>query len=203
MVRNKKTMQTILGKSASAKLFHIGVILLIIGVALPLVGFAIPSPLTVTPTLIVHVYDVDTEQPVQNAVVAVFSGGGGIEPPENAFATEITDVDGNAVFLISGFYRVGVYAAGYESAYDPHNPPAEWLNVWTCWGAAGVGQVIEYPFAVRNVSALPDTEQPQTTIPAEPTSIYSVGSFINFVTLAGAACIISGVFLSTKEKRRL
>lgn len=85
---------------------------------------------------------------VPNAKVYLFIEGG-IQPPEQADYTKDT-INGVATFDVpAGFYKVGVIAPGYESAYEPHNPPPEWLNIWTCWGAGGAGY--DYDFAVTPV----------------------------------------------------
>ena len=198
MVKPKKVMLAMWGKSSSSKMIRIGAILMMLGVAFPLVGFVIPSPLVITPTLVVQVYDADTGQPVQDVDVYVFSEGAISQPKENAVATAVTGLDGEATIILDGgFYKVGLYKEGYVSAETVHTPSEEYQDVWTAWGAAGVRRVIEYPFQIRNISA-PDE-------PMEPDDIdvvLSYGSFINFVTLAGAAFIVSGIALASKEKRR-
>ena len=100
------------------------------------------------------VTDINTNMGVPNAGVYLFEGSGGVEPPENASFSATTDVNGIATFDVPAtLYRVGVFASGYESAYDPHNPPAEWLSVWTCWGFGGAPY--DYDFAVRYVGVPP------------------------------------------------
>ena len=95
----------------------------------------------------ITVTDINTNMGVANASVYLFEGGGGIEPPENASFSATTDANGVATFDVpSAFYRVGIFASGYASAYEPHNPLPEWLDVWTCWGAGGAGH--DYDFAV-------------------------------------------------------
>ncbi len=82
---------------------------------------------------------------VPDAKVCLFIGGV-IRAPEEADYTQDT-INGVAAFDVpAGFYKVGVVAPGYESAYEPHNPPEEWKDVWTCWGAGGAGY--DYDFAV-------------------------------------------------------
>lgn len=106
----------------------------------------------------ITVTDISTSKGVANANVYLFEGGGGVEPPENASFSTTTDVNGVATFDVPEvFYRVGVFASGYESTYEPHNPPEEWKNVWTCWGAGGAGH--EYDFPVKP-SAEPGAKSP-------------------------------------------
>lgn len=105
------------------------------------------------PILTVTVTDIDTGRGVANAGVYLFEGGGGIEPPENAYYSKKTDQSGTARFDVSGFFRVGIAAKGYE-IYDPDDPRApleEWKDVWTCWGAVGVARDITYDFPVKRV----------------------------------------------------
>ncbi len=104
----------------------------------------------------ISVTDINTGNGVEGAKVCLFIAGGGVEPPENADYTQYTNANGLALFEVPAeFYRVGVFAPGYESAYDPHNPAEEWLGVWTCWGAGGAPY--DYDFAVRYVG-VPPTE---------------------------------------------
>jgi len=87
---------------------------------------------------------------VANATVYLFIEGG-IQPPEQADYTKKT-INGVATFDVpAAFYKVGVIAPNYKSAYEPHNPPEEWLGVWTCWGAGGAPY--DYDFAVTPVIA--------------------------------------------------
>lgn len=82
---------------------------------------------------------------VPHAKVYLFIGGV-IRSPEEADYTQDT-INGVATFDVpAAFYKVGIIAPGYKSAYEPHNPPEEWKDVWTCWGAGGAGH--DYDFAV-------------------------------------------------------
>ncbi len=102
---------------------------------------------------IISVTDIDAGKGVANAKVCLFVGGG-IADSEPADYTQYTGANGVTVFdCPAGFYHVGVFAAGYESAYEPHDPPTEWLDVWTCWGAGGAGH--DYDFAVRYIGEEP------------------------------------------------
>ena len=95
----------------------------------------------------ITVTDITTNSGVPNAKVCIFIEGGIETPPENADYIGYTNTNGVATFEVpSAFYHVGIYASGYTSAYEPHNPPPEWLDVWTAWGAGGAGQ--DYDFAV-------------------------------------------------------
>jgi len=101
------------------------------------------------PILTVIVND-DKGQPVNNASIYLFSGAGGIESKENASLNGTTGTDGKASFTVSGFYRVGVYILGYIKTDTSYTIPEEWKNIWTCWGAVGVGESdIEFPFNVK------------------------------------------------------
>lgn len=95
----------------------------------------------------------DKGQPVNNASIYLFEGAGGIEPKENASFNGVTGVDGKKTFEISGFYRVGIYISGYVTTDSTHTVPDEWKNIWTCWGAVGVGDSnMEYPFNVKLIN---------------------------------------------------
>ena len=107
------------------------------------------------PILTVRVIDVTTGSGVSGAGVYLFIEGGSIEPPVNADISGTTGSDGVAQFDVEGFFRVGIIAKGYESAYDPHTPPEEWKDVWTCWGAVGVARDITYDFPVKYVGLPP------------------------------------------------
>jgi len=111
----------------------------------------------------ITVTDIETNKGVANAPVYLFIGGGGIVPPENADYSGTTDAYGAAVFDVpQGFYRVGIIAKDYESAHDPHNPPAEWKDVWTCWGAGGTIGI--YDFEVKYVGVTPPPPPPSSSI---------------------------------------
>ena len=100
----------------------------------------------------ITVTDIKTNKGVANALVYLFIGGATISPPENANYTGTTDANGAALFEVpQDFYSVGIIAKNYESAYDPHNPPDEWKDVWTCWGAGGAVGI--YDFAVKYVGS--------------------------------------------------
>jgi len=104
------------------------------------------------PTLTIIVND-DKGQPVNNASVYLFAGSGGIDRKENAALNSNTGIDGKASFTVSGFYRVGIYISGYVKTDISYTIPDEWKNVWTCWGAVGVGSSdIEFPFEVAKTS---------------------------------------------------
>lgn len=139
------------------------------------------------PILTVIVND-DTGQPVNNASVYLFSGSGGIEPKENAALNGTTGTDGIASFTVSGFYRVGVYISGYIKTDESYTIPEEWKNVWTCWGAAGVGSSdMEFPFTVK-----------YTNQPTPPTSpIIWIVSGIGII-----AVVAMGVLMIKRSKKK-
>ena len=106
----------------------------------------------------ITVTNINTNKGVPNAKVCLFTEGG-IAPPEQANYTGYTDTNGVATFDVpAAFYHVGVFASGYDSAYEPHNPPPEWLDVWTCWGAGGTGD--NYDFAVTPTAGPNGTKSP-------------------------------------------
>ncbi len=124
---------------------------------------------------------------VPDAKVYLFTGGGGIEPAEQAAYTKDT-INGVATFDVpADFYRVGIIAPGYESAYEPHNPPEEWKAFWTCWGAGGAGH--DYDFAVTPVIEEPD----------EPVSL-SLGQKLLIITAAIASVCGIAYVVVTKRK---
>lgn len=105
------------------------------------------------PILTVTVTDIDTGRGVANAGVYLFEGGGGIEPPENAYYSKKTDQSGTARFDVSGFFRVGIAKRGYEAVvpWVSEEVWEPWKDIWTCWGAVGVARDITYDFPVKRV----------------------------------------------------
>lgn len=101
--------------------------------------------------LTVVVYRYDTGARIPNAGVYLFAGAGGIEPPENATMSEITDALGEAKFTVTGSWRVGVAAQGYK-AQDPYQLPSEqWWDTYSAWGATGVTDDDQYLFPMEAV----------------------------------------------------
>jgi hypothetical protein len=95
----------------------------------------------------------DKGQPVNNASIYLFEGAGGIETKENAVFNGATGADGKKAFEVSGFYRVGIYIKDYITTDSTHTVPDEWKNIWTCWGAAGVGSNdMDYQFNVKLIN---------------------------------------------------
>jgi len=136
---------------------------------------------------VITVTDRETNKGVPNAKVYLFSKGG-IQPPENADYSEVADESGAAHFDVpTGFYHVGIIAIGYESAYDPHNPPDEWKDVWTCWGAGGAGY--KYDFQLKKIPGYEPPEEPKKL------NLAIVGGF------AVALAVIAGVFIIRRKKR--
>jgi len=102
----------------------------------------------------ISVTDIQNNRGVADAGVYLFVGGGGIVEPELADYSGKTGADGAVILDVpEDFYRVGIVAPGYESAHDPHTPPEEWKDTWTCWGAGGAGY--DYDFAVKPSAAPP------------------------------------------------
>jgi len=101
------------------------------------------------PILTVTVTDVDMGRGVPRTGVYLFSGGGPVEPPENADLSGTTDATGSVKFTASGFFNVGIIAKGYEAADPNVAPPEAWKDTWTCWGACGVSRDLTYDFQVK------------------------------------------------------
>lgn len=130
----------------------------------------------------ISVIEAGTERGVEGATVYLFLGGGGIEAPELANYTGQTNSEGVAILDVpQDFYRVGIVAINYESAYEPHTPPEEWKAFWTCWGAGGAGH--DYPFYVEFIGE-----------EAPPIPLWKVG--------AVAAAIIGGTGIGLVVVRR-
>lgn len=76
--------------------------------------------------------------------VYLFEGGGPIEPPENAHHEQPTDLTGETLFEVEGFFRVGVQIPLRFAAREAEKPVEEWKSVWSAWGAVGVARDITY-----------------------------------------------------------
>lgn len=139
------------------------------------------------PMLTVKVINVETNAGISGAEVYLFEGGGPIESPERATYHAVTDAEGAARFDVYGFFRVGVFAKGYEATEEPHIPPVQWKNTWTCWGAVGVARDITYPFNVKPIGVPPEE------VRKFPTALIIGGAIVT--------AIISGIILTSRRKR--
>jgi hypothetical protein len=99
----------------------------------------------------ISVTDVDTNTGVANAKVCLFGGSGSMcQNPEEADHTMMTDGNGEATFDVDGFFIVGIIISGYESAYEPHDPPEDCAYNYAATGAGGAREDT-YDFPVRFV----------------------------------------------------
>ncbi len=138
----------------------------------------------------ITVIDVETQAGVPKAEVYLFSGSGGIEPPENADYKMTANGNGIAVFDVpQTLYRVGIIAKGYETAptQPQHTPSEEWKDTWTSWGTGGAGY--DYPFEVKKIPGYEPPEQ-------KPSKLIIVGG-----VAAAAFTIISSILLIRKKKK--
>jgi len=88
------------------------------------------------PYLTITVKDAATGLGVPYATIYFFPDDGGVEPPENAYLTRVTDADGNLIITGLGFWRVGVIADGYTSDYS--------VDAYSHWGEVNIDGDITY-----------------------------------------------------------
>ncbi|MFA5365692.1 MAG: carboxypeptidase-like regulatory domain-containing protein [Candidatus Bathyarchaeia archaeon] len=138
-----------------------------------------------------------TGAPIQGAKVFLFSGGGGIETASMSIMNTTTNFNGEALFPVTGFYRVGVLMYGYTSADSTQMPLAEWVTVWSVWGAGGAGS--DYTIRLTPSSISPQAPYTPPTPTPTPPPFLSISEMAVLVVTVLAITAVSVWYLKTKK----
>lgn len=135
--------------------------------------------------------------PIQGAQVFLFSGGGGIENASTSIMNTTSNVNGEVLFPVTGFYRVGVLMYGYTSADDSQMPLGEWVTVWSVWGAGGAGS--DYTIRLTPSSVSPPYPYTPPTPTSTPPPFLSISEMAVLVVTVLAITAVSVWYLKTKK----
>jgi hypothetical protein len=138
-----------------------------------------------------------TGAPIQGAKVFLFSGGGGIENASMSMMNTTSNVNGEALFPVTGFYRVGVLMYGYTSADATQMPIGEWVTVWSVWGAGGAGS--DYTIRLTPSSVSPPYPYVPPTATPTPPPILSNNEIVVLTVTILAITAVSVWYLLTKK----